>query len=183
MCGYRNYVHTNNQCALWEILGRGTQRWNLFETKFLDWYHSIYTRVFKWISFCCILELQYIICSPFNTWILAGVWAVLWSWDPQSKFKDSKQWKGTCIKWNTSSEPFGMRIGPKCRPVGWMRKRKKEKGRTKSQHSDISPPRGGAIWQPTCTKFGAFVELTEIVTHAKFGWFSRPIGGENHFSL
>jgi len=33
----------------------------------------------------------------------------------------------------------------------------------------ISPPCGGAISQPIGTKFGEFVDLTEVVTLAKFG--------------
>jgi len=45
-----------------------------------------------------------------------------------------------------------------------------------------------AILQQICTKFGEFVDLTEIITPAKFGseifiGFSRPRGGKGIFSL
>jgi len=41
-----------------------------------------------------------------------------------------------------------------------------------------SPPCGGAISQPICTKFGEFVDLTDLIMPAKFGFSSR---GKNHF--
>jgi len=52
--------------------------------------------------------------------------------------------------------------------------------------SYISPPRGGAISPPICTKLGEFVDLTDVVTPAKFGsktfiGFSRPRGEKTHF--
>jgi len=37
----------------------------------------------------------------------------------------------------------------------------------------ISPLRESAISQPICTKFGEFVDLTKVLTLAKFGGFSR----------
>jgi len=69
--------------------------------------------------------------------------------------------------------------------VGWPRKRKKIKkgGRRKSQNRYIPSPRGGAISQPIFTKFGEFVDLTNVITPAKFGYkifigFSRLRGGK-----
>jgi len=47
--------------------------------------------------------------------------------------------------------------------------KKKKGGRRKSQNRYISPPCGGAILQPICTKFGEFIELTDVMTPAKFG--------------
>jgi len=52
-------------------------------------------------------------------------------------------------------------------------------GRRKSQNRNISPPRGGAISQPILTKFDEFVDLTDFITPAMFGYkiyigFSRP---------
>jgi len=40
--------------------------------------------------------------------------------------------------------------------------------------------------QPIFTKFGEFVDLTDVITPAKFGYkifvdFSRPRGGKSHF--
>jgi len=63
----------------------------------------------------------------------------------------------------------------------------KKGGRTKSQNRYISPPRGGAISQPIFTKFGQFVDLTDVITPARFGYkifigFSRPRGRKSHFS-
>jgi len=59
-------------------------------------------------------------------------------------------------------------------------------GRRRSQNRYISPPRGGAISQPIFIEFGEFVDLTDIMTPAKFGYeifigFSRPRGGKSHF--
>jgi len=56
--------------------------------------------------------------------------------------------------------------------VGWPRKQKQNKkgGRRKSQNRYISPPRGDAISQPIFTKFGEFVDLTNVITPAKFGY-------------
>jgi len=76
--------------------------------------------------------------------------------------------KGTCINRNTTFEPLGVQLGPKLRPVGWRRKWKKRK-KKKSQNRYISPPCGGAISQSICTKFGEFVDLTDVITPAKFG--------------
>jgi len=65
--------------------------------------------------------------------------------------------------------------------------RKKEKrGRRKSQNRYNTPPRVGAISQLIFTKFGELVDLTELITPAKFGYtifigFSRPRGGKSHF--
>jgi len=61
-----------------------------------------------------------------------------------------------------------------------------EKGGRKSQNRIISPLRGGAISQPIFTKFGEFLDLTDIITPAKFGYkifigFSRPRGGKSPF--
>jgi len=58
----------------------------------------------------------------------------------------------------------------------------------KSQSRYISPPRGGAISQPIFTKFGEFVDLTDVITSAKFGYkrfigFFRPRGGKSQFFL
>jgi len=63
---------------------------------------------------------------------------------------------------------------------------RKKGGRRKSQNRDISPPRGGAISEPICIKFGKFVDLTAIIMSAKFGYkisigFSRPRGGKSPF--
>jgi len=110
---------------------------------------------------------------------------------PHSKFEGTKPPKGTCINRNTTFEPLSVQFGPKLRPVGWPRKRKKikikEDGRRKSQNRYDSPPRGGAISQPIFTKFGEFVDLTDFITPAKFGYtifigFPRPRGGKSHFS-
>jgi len=49
------------------------------------------------------------------------------------------------------------------------RKTNKKGGRRKSQNRYISPPRGGAISQPIFTKFGDFIDHTNIITPAKFG--------------
>ena len=45
----------------------------------------------------------------------------------KNEFEGCKPWKGTCSKQNTSFEPLYVRIGPELRPVGEMRKRKKER--------------------------------------------------------
>jgi len=63
----------------------------------------------------------------------------------------------------------------------------KKGGRRKSQIRYVSPPRGGAISQSIFIKFGEFVDLTNLITPAKFGYnivisFSRPRGGKSHFS-
>jgi len=55
----------------------------------------------------------------------------------------------------------------------------------KSQNRYISPPCGGAISQPIYTKFDAFVDLSDVITPAKFGFkifsgFFRPRGGIKH---
>jgi len=87
-------------------------------------------------------------------------------------------------------EPLSVQFGPKLLPVGWPRKRKINKinkgGRRKSQNRYISPPRGDAISHPIFTKFGEFLDLTDVITPAKFGYkifigFSRPRGGKSHF--
>jgi len=39
-----------------------------------------------------------------------------------------------------------------------------------SQNRYISPPREGAISQPISTKFVEFVDLTDVITLAKFGF-------------
>jgi len=59
-------------------------------------------------------------------------------------------------------------------------------GRRKSQNRYISPPCGGAHSQPICTKFGAFVDLTDVIKPVKFGsqqfiCFSRLRGQKTHF--
>jgi len=108
---------------------------------------------------------------------------------PHSKFESTKPPKGTCINRNTTFEPLSVQFGPKWRPVGWPRKRKKNKkgGRRKSQNRYISTPRGGAVPQPIFTKIGELVDLSNIITSAKFGYkifigFFRPRGGKSHFS-
>jgi len=108
---------------------------------------------------------------------------------PHSKCEGTKPPKGTCINRNTTFEPLSVQFGPKLRPVGWPRKRKnknKKGGRRKSQNRYISPPRGGAILQLIFTKFGEFLDLTDVITSAKFGYkifigFSRSRGGKSHF--
>jgi len=72
--------------------------------------------------------------------------------------------------------------------VGWPRKRTKKKkgGSRKSQNRYTSPPREGAISQPIFTKFGEFVDLTDVITPAKFGYkifigFFRPRGRKSRF--
>jgi len=62
----------------------------------------------------------------------------------------------------------------------------KKGGRRKSQNRYISPLRGSAISQPIFSKCSEFVDLTNIVTPAKFGYkvfigFSRLRGGKLHF--
>jgi len=115
------------------------------------------------------------------------IWRFLGPETPHSKFEGNKPSKGMCINRNTTFEPLSMQFGPKLRPVGWPRKRKKEKsGRRKSQNHYISPPCGGAISQPICTKFCEFVDLTDIIRRAKFGskifiGFSRPRGVKTYF--
>jgi len=92
---------------------------------------------------------------------------------PNSRFEGTKPPKGTSINRNTIFEPLSVQFGPKLRPVGWPRKRKKKikkGGRRKSQNRYISPPRGGAISQPIFIKFGEFVDLTDVITPAKFGY-------------
>ena len=44
---------------------------------------------------------------------------------PKSEFEGSKLQRDTCTKHNTSFELLNVRIGPELRPVGEMRKRKK----------------------------------------------------------
>jgi len=44
------------------------------------------------------------------------------------------------------------------------KKTKKQGELRKSQNRYISPPCGGAISQPICTKFGEFVDLTNVIT-------------------
>jgi len=83
-------------------------------------------------------------------------------------------------------EPLSVQIRPTLRPVGWPRKLKKIKKVGEESQNRISPPCGGAIWQPICTKAGEFVDLTDLITPAKFGstifiGFSRPRGGKTHF--
>jgi len=65
-------------------------------------------------------------------------------------------------------EPLSVQIGPKLRPVGWPRKLKKRRKKkvTKPLYFTTS---GGATSQPICTKFGEFVDLTNVIMHAKFG--------------
>jgi len=48
-------------------------------------------------------------------------------------------------------------------------KKEKKGGRRKLQNRYISSPRRGAISQPICTKFGEYVDLTDLITPAKFG--------------
>jgi len=98
--------------------------------------------------------------------------------------KASNPRKGTCINRNTTFEPLSVQFEPKLRPK--KRKKRINGGRRKSQNRYISPPRGGAISQPIFTKCGEFVDLTDIITPAKFGYkvligFSRPRGGKSHF--
>jgi len=55
----------------------------------------------------------------------------------------------------------------------------------KPQNRYISPPRQGTISQPIFTKFGEFVDLTDVITPAKFGYktfigFTRQKGGISH---
>jgi len=98
---------------------------------------------------------------------------------PHSEFEGSKPSKGTYINRNTTFEPSSVQIGPKLRPVNWPRKRKKGRKR-KSQNRYISPPRGSAILQTICTKFGEFVDLNDVITPAKICiGFSRPRGGKH----
>jgi len=54
-------------------------------------------------------------------------------------------------------------------------KKKKKGGRRKSQNRYISPPRGGAISQAIFTKFSEFVDHTDVIALAKFG-FKKYIG-------
>jgi len=85
--------------------------------------------------------------------------------------------------------PLSVQFGAKLRPVGWPRKLKKNKikkgGRRKSQNRYNSPPLGGVISQLIFTKFDEFVDLTDVITPAKFGYkifisFSRPRGVKSH---
>jgi len=108
---------------------------------------------------------------------------------PHSEFKDTKLSKGTCINRNTTFEPLSVQFGPTMRPVAGRGsgKRKKE-GRRKSQNRYLSPRHGGAILQPICTIFGEFVDLTDIITLAKFGFkifivFFQAERWKNAFSL
>jgi len=55
-----------------------------------------------------------------------------------------------------------------------------------SHNRYISASCGGAISQTFCTKFGKFVDFTDIITSAKFVskifiGFSRPRGRKTHF--
>jgi len=66
------------------------------------------------------------------------------------------------------------------------RKKNKKGGRRKSQNRYISPPRGGAISQPICTKSVEFVHLIDVNMAVKFGskisiGLSMLRGGEKHF--
>jgi len=68
---------------------------------------------------------------------------------------------------------------------GWLWKRKK-RGKKKSQNRYTSPPRGCATLQPIFTKFGEFVDLTDVIYLSglitKYSLlFSRPRGGKSHF--
>jgi len=74
--------------------------------------------------------------------------------------------------------------------MGWLRKRKnKERNAGKeSQNRYISPPRGGALLLPICTKFNEFVDLSEVITLTKFGFeivitLTRPGDRKKHFSF
>jgi len=61
--------------------------------------------------------------------------------------------------------------------------KKKKDGRRKSQKRYISPPCGGAIPQPICTKFGEFVDLTDSPNLVQVGCeMAPPRGGETFFS-
>jgi len=117
---------------------------------------------------------------------LLRAWRFFGPQTPHSKLEGTKPPKGTCINRNTTFEPLSGQFGPKLWPVGWPRKQKNKKGgRRKSQNRYISP-RGGAISQPIFTKFGEFVDLTDVITSAKFGYkiiirFFRPRGGKSHF--
>jgi len=79
-------------------------------------------------------------------------------------------------------------IRTKIATCGLAEETEKKGGRRKSQNRYISPPCGGAISQPICTKYGEFVDvdLTDIITSAKFGYkifigFFRLRGGKLHF--
>jgi len=80
-----------------------------------------------------------------------------------------------------------MQFGPKLRPVGWPRKRKKRREKkVKSQNRYISPPCRGAISQPIFTTFGVFVDLTDVITPTEFGskiWFFQAERSKKAFSL
>jgi len=45
----------------------------------------------------------------------------------------------------------------------------KKAGEESHKTEKNSTPRGGAISQPICTKFGEFVDLTDLITPVKFG--------------
>jgi len=105
---------------------------------------------------------------------------------PHSEFEGTKPSKGMCINRNTTYEPLSVQFGPKLRLVGWPRTRKKG-GRRKSQNRYISPSCGSAISQPIWIKYNEFVDLTDFITRAKFGFeificFSRLRGRKTHFS-
>ena len=114
-------------------------------------------------------------------------WCFLGRRPLKSEFEGSKPWKGSFKKHNTSFELLYVQIGPELRPVGEMRKRKKE-GEQKSQNRDSSPLCGGAAWEPISTKFDLFVGPTNVITYTKNDYkiligFSRPTGGKTHVSL
>jgi len=95
--------------------------------------------------------------------------------------------KGTHINKNTTFEPLRVQFGSKLQPVGWPKKGKKV-GRRKSQNRYIIPPCAGAISQLICTKYGEFVDLTDVIPPAKFGSkifinFFRRRGRKTHYAL
>jgi len=85
-----------------------------------------------------------------------------------------------------------VQIGFKLRSEGLAEeteKIKKKSWEKKVTKRYISPPRGGAISQPICTKFSEFVDLTELVTLAKFDsknihwFFQKEMWKRSIFSL
>jgi len=87
------------------------------------------------------------------------------------EFEGTKPSEGTFIHRKTTFEPLSVQLEPILRPVGRPRIRKKmKKGvSSKSQNRYVSPPRGGAISQPICTKFGELADLTNVITPVKCG--------------
>jgi len=61
--------------------------------------------------------------------------------------------------------------------------KKKNGGRRKSQNRYISPPCGGVISQPICTKSGKFVDIADVITPAKFKWFFHAEKSKYDISL